>query len=1118
MKAKIKFLNQDKVLQISSGEVKEPHTISFKNRMPRIGGLLCPKIFGPVRDYVCNCNPPTLKGVRHVDKVCEKCGVTVLPAKVRRERIGHIILPSPCVHPFAYNILAEILGISKHQFDEVAKGHIWIGWVRDDKGTIILHDGSRVSSVLKYQRDLEAPKRSSMGIYHLIQEVNLERTASLQTELGIKTAEFLRKTITEGESLNNLFLTTLPVMPAAFRPYLESANGDDIITNAKNDLYARIFWKKNRFVRLRDLYPLFGKLELILQYETVLLQKAVNDLLVNGCQDVRGGHLRSILEDIKGKYGLVRNKLLGKRADFSGRTVISPGPWLEMDEMGLPRKMGVELFKPWIFYWMKENYGLKTKQVEALYTKGKKQDPRLYEALEKVVQGKRLIMNRAPTLHRIGMLSFKIRLHDGHSCLLHPMVCAPYNADFDGDQMAVHIPISPAAEKELEDLLKPKDNLLSPLDSSPVIGPSHEMIIGTYYMTRIDGEPIRTYDNPLRVIQDHERGMFDVNTPVYLREDDVDITRVTCAGRLMLERFFKVEINEPLTKKALKRLISTAYDVISKDALSMALDKLKILAYDYVTRKGFSVGMTDFHIPSTRDRKMDEAQAYADDLKAKYDNGEITEDDRMEMKIRKWMNTISELQDDFVEEAGVDNSLVVMLETGARVSMTQVSQLVVAKGMQAKSGGSIIEDPVKNCLMTGVDTFEYFKTSYGARKSMADKKMATPDSGYLARRLVNVTRDFYISVEDCGNDREGLELPRKSAVGRTTLDGEIIKANKDESLVVVRSPIFCTAERGICSVCYGTDQTTRKRVTVGEPVGIIAAQSLTEPCTQMTMKTFHTSGAAELKDSPLVVRANRSGIVMAVKVDEVFTEITINYDKYIVHTELCKVLVRSAMRVQKGDPLAVYTSKNLVNEDIGGKLKVLSQYYEMSKCRGFEAIVAHRDGEVQLVTEEDGICVMIDGEYQGQTSETPVFVHDGQMVKKGQFLSYGEANVKNYDDLELSAIVFIKRVLELYAEEGVNSNPVHVEMIFRGLSEIVIDEETGNRGLFRYNDPGERKIYGATDLGKQYPSWLKAIGFGYSKEALTRAAISYEITYDLPTERIMMGQYPLFDPVEVDEE
>jgi DNA-directed RNA polymerase subunit beta' len=1118
MKAKIKFLDADKFKQTSCGEVVEPSTINFRTRMPHIGGLLCPIIFGPTRDYCCNCNPPVLRGRQYNGMKCEKCGVTLMSAKERRERTGHIEFPSPCVHPLAYIVLADTFGISYKDIEKIISGKLWVGWAQDKEGVVYLRNGVKAKAIVKEKRDMEAKKRSSMALFHMAREVDLEKTAELQLSLEMKTANFLRLTVEEGAKLENLFITTLPVMPVAYRPYLDKIHY--IITSSKNDLYARIFWKKLRFQRLRDLFPMFD-LDIIIQEETTLLQKALNDLMLDGTEDVRGVHLKSILDDIKGKYGLVRNKLLGKRADFSGRSVISPGPWLKIDEMGLPKKMGVELFKPWIQKWLKENYGLSIKQSGALYKDGKK-DGRLYEALEEVVENKRVVMNRAPTLHRIGMLAFKIRLHDGHSCLLHPMVCAPYNADFDGDQMAVHVPLGRLAWEELKTHMMPIDNMLSPLDSSPVIGPSHEMIIGAYHMTRYkersSGQKSKSYSGAHNLISAHNRGEVAVNEEVTLLEDGGS-KRLTCAGRIMVERLFKVEVNEPLTKRAIKKLISEAYDTISKVALQIAMDKFKDLAYHYVSLMGFSLGMEDFRIPSTRDEKMAYADRYGRELGYKCDRGEITEDERVESKIRQWMATLSELQDDFIEEAGPENPLVVMLETGARVSMTQVSQLVVSKGMQARANGSIMEDPVYNCLMTGVNTFEYFMTSYGARKSMADKKNATPISGYMARRLVNLTRDFYISVEDCGNDKEGLELRRCDCAGRTTTDGELIEPTESIEFVKVRSPIFCTAERGICAVCYGIDATKRRRVEIGEPVGIIAAQSLTEPCTQMTMRTFHTSGAAELKDSPLVIRALKDGIVK-VNNYEPISEIYVGDSKYLVHAELSKILVQSSQVVKRGEPLAVYVSKNLSNEDIGGKLSVLDKYFEMPPFEGFEAVVAQKAGVVQLVEEDDTIGILIGGEVQGKVHETPVFVCSGEEVRMGQFLSFGEVNIKSFeDDITLAGTVFVQHMLELYGEEGVHSRPVHLEMIFRGLSELVEDdEEEGKFGLFRYGEPGTRRVMGATEIGRLYPSWLKAIGFGYSKTALTRAAINYAVTYDLPTERIMMGGYPLFDAVEPKED
>lgn len=1117
MKAKIRFLNADKFKQTSCGEVIEPSTINLRTRLPHIGGLLCPAIFGPIKDYCCNCNPPLLKGRQFSGVKCEKCGVVVMSSKSRRERVGHIELPVPCVHPLAYIILADIMDIQFKDFEDIIDGKLWVGWVTDkESGVVYLKNGTKAKAIIKEQRDMEAKKRSSMALYHMIKEVDLDRTAELQHNLGMKTSTFLRLLLKEGDKLENLFITTLPVMPVAYRPYLDKL--DYIITNSKNDLYARIFWKKLRFQRLRDLFPMFD-LEIIIQEETTLLQRAINELMIDGTETVKGVHLKSILEDIKGKVGLVRNKLLGKRADFSGRTVISPSPKLKLDEMGMPKKMAIELFKPWVQHWLKQNYGLSTKQTGALY-KDRKKDSRLYEALEEVVKDKRVVMNRAPTLHRIGMLAFKVRLHDGHSFLLHPMVCTPYNADFDGDQMAVHVPLSRLAWEELNEYMMPIDNILSPLDSSPVIGPSHEMIIGAYFMTKFNDENIhkyKFYNNPRRVIEDHERGLLKVNAPVYLFVDDSETPRTTCAGRLMFEQLFKVEINEPLTKKLIKDVINISYNTISKNALQLALDRFKTLSYDYVTKIGFSVGMNDFLIPSTRDKKMGDAQSYADELKREADVNSITEDERIERKIRKWMKTLSELQDDFVYEAGENNPLVVMLKTGARVSMTQVSQLVISKGMQAKSDGSIMEDPVNNCLMTGLNTLEYFMTSYGARKSMADKKNATPISGYMARRLVNLTRDFYISMEDCGNDKEGMELPRNQVIGRTTVDGELIEPTKSTEWVKVRSPIFCKAERGICAVCYGIDATTRKRVEVGEPVGVIAGQSLTEPCTQMTMRTFHTSGAAELKDSPLVIHAAHGGLIsIRDDVESAISTIWVNTSKYHVHRHLCKTLVKSGQNVNPGDPLAVYTSKNLTNEDIGGKLSILDSYFEMTSHSDHKAIVSKKAGKVSLLPEDDSIIILIDGELQGKVEETPVFVHDGEIVRKGQFLSYGEVKIKDFDyDLNLAATLFVHRMIELYAEEGVHTIPVHLEVIFRGLSELVEDdEEPGKMGLFRYGDPGTRKILGTTEVGRLYPSWLKAIGFGYTKTALMRAAINYAVTYDIPTERIMCGEYPLFDPVE----
>jgi len=614
--------------------------------------------------------------------------------------------------------------------------------------------------------------------------------------------------------------------------------------------------------------------------------------------------------------------------------------------------------------------------------------------------------------------------------------------------------------------------------------------------------------------------MLQINAPIRLRTParygggEVE----TCAGRLILENVFEVPITEVLTKKSLRTLISAAHDVLGHQKLMKALDQLKSITFAEVTKLGFSLGMNDFVLPSTRSDRIQEAERFAETLLTKCRAKQITEEERVERKVRRWMETIEGLQRDFIQEAGDENPLVIMLQTGARVSMTQVSQLVVAKGIQAQAGGRIIENPVQNCLMTGLGTFDFFMSCYGARKSMADKKMATPISGYLARRLVNAARDLYISMTDCGYTAEGLWLRRCDAEGRTTLSGERVEASRSSEFVVVRSPIFCRATRGICAVCYGYDFSRRAPVRVGTAVGVIAAQSLTEPCTQLTMRSFHTSGAAELKDSPLVIRSAVPGEILVHNVSDGVTRILVGNSSYYVHTHLSSLLVRDGDHVDVGTPLAIYTTKELNNEDIGGKLVTLESYYEAKRGRTHTALVAKLSGKVQIVGYDDVIALRVEtGDFQ-EVKDVPVFVHDNEEVRKGQFLTYGEIGLREYeDDLELAALIFVHRMLQLYGEEGIHPAPSHLEMIFRAMTELVeVEDRPGKFGLLHFGDPGKRRILGVTDVGILYPSWLKNIGFGYTKEGLTRAAMNFSVSRDLPSERIITGEYPLFEPIERD--
>ena len=1130
MRYKIKFLSAEKIKKITSGEVLEPKLLNKKTLLPVVGGLFCPKIFGPLHDFTCLCSDD--KKVHFKDRVCPKCGVQYVIARQRRDRSGYIRLATPHLHPLAIGILAQILRVDSTDLEQLVNGLGWLGWEASaEAGSVIVYGQNTKVSVSEKHSE-ETRERSSIGLYSLVEKIDILRTHELHLEAGWDiSATFMEKCIKENIRLTDLFITLLPVMPPDLRPIIHK--GPKTLTTPKNDLYRNFMWRKNRLQYTKDLrwaaYPPLLKKDLI-QEEAIQAQQAMLKLLISGFESIHGDPMKSLLQDLSGKGGHVRNKMLGKRVDYSGRTVITPGPHLSVNDISIPRKIGVALFDPWIVEYISTKYHYTIKRINKLRLRVRTShrpfdhnNPLIYEALDEVIKDKVVIMNRQPTLHRMGMLCFNVRLHDGNSVLLHPMVCAPFNADFDGDQMAIHVPVSLEGIEETKHLLYPGDNLLSPADGNPIIMPSHEMIIGLYDMTNIKEGAPHVCLSKEKAIEAYDRELLRIDSPVDIRTParlGGGIHR-SCVGRLLVEALFHVNIEEPLTKKSLRTLISKAYGILGKQQLAVALDQIKEIAYNHVSAMGFSLGMDDFVLPSTRGERMTEAISFSQELSRQYSEGLINEDERVERKIRKWMETIDALQKDFIKEAGENNPLVIMLKTGARVSMTQVSQLVVAKGMQASAKGKIIEDPIQSCLATKLGTFEFFMSSYGARKSMADKKMATPRSGFLARRLVNAARDLYISEEDCGYYNEGVEIRRRDAIGRTTITGEVIEKNISNSYVTVRSPIFCHATNGICAVCYGLDLSKRSQVTLGTPVGVIAAQSLTEPCTQLTMRSFHTSGAAELKDSPLVIRSAIKGMVFMRKTSDKTLSICVDDLEYMVHESLCSVLVQNNQIVEIGTPIAIYTSKNLANEDISGKLVLLESYYEAKKPRLHAAVIAKEAGEVDLKieTEKDEeteevrtkISLYISGKFQGDVTETPIFVASGELVRKGQILTYGEVNLRDYEDMSCVANVFVQRLQYLYEQEGLLPSSVHLEVIFRAMTELVLDEETREIGLFRVGDLGQRLILGVTEIGKMYPSWLKRISFGYTKQGLTQAATNFEISRDLPSERILGGKYPLFD-------
>lgn len=1138
-RVKLSFITKERLKKISSGEVLEPKLYNGRTGKPVISGLLCPRIFGTEDEYTCAC-PKSSKQVGRVGTTCKECGTSFIRSDERRKRVGHINIPYPVLHPFAISILSVLFQISESKIEKIALNEEGIRMIPSDTG-ILIYKGLPHNASIPDQSSLHTIERGSVGLYEVIKFIDIQRTLDHQrsiltkgeNEKLAKNVRFLQRCINENFRLTDLFISSLFVLPPFIRTVLRPTNSD-LIVDFRNETYTAFLVKILRSKYISD--PKWKNVPELIQKDIIQREsKQFYETIKRGLFDGWKGEddtkpEKGFFDVLPGKPGRIRKHGLGHRVDFSGRTVITPGPHLTINEMGLPRYMALRLFRPWIIRYLIEKKHFSMRKARNYYVKHMKdlQNELLREVVDEVVKERVVIMNRQPSLHRMSMFCFNIRIHDGKSMFLHPMVCAPFNADFDGDQMAVHVPVSDIGLEETKRLMFPVDNLISPADGSPIIAPSHEMVIGAYDLTLLKGENTRIYYSKDRAYEAYDREQLKINETIELRTParQGGGSRLTCVGRLLLEDKFGVEIHEPLTKSSLKKLISKAHDVIGKHALVEALDYFKTLAYAHVSKMGFSLGIDDFIVPSTREGRMTEAQTYADTLAKEASEGKISEDARVERKIRKWMETIELLQKDFIQEAGEDNPLVIMLKTGARVSMTQVSQLVVAKGMQAKSGGGIIEDPIKNCTKTKLNTFEFFVSCYGARKSMADKKMATPLSGYLARRLVSAARDIYISEKDCGYYGEGVEIQRRHAVGRTLLSGEVVEPNNSKDFVTVRSPIFCHGRNGICSKCYGLDLSKRKRVKTGSPVGVIAAQSLTEPCTQLTMRTFHTSGAAELKDSPLVIRAASPGLVFIRETTEAITSLAVDDAEYMVHKSLCNILVSNGQKVEKGEPLAVYTAKNLANEDIGGKLFLLESYYEAKQPKFHSAVIAKENGIVELRIEEEEIdnethpviALYIGKEKQGVVAEVPVFVHDGEGVRKGQFLSYGEANLRKYEkDISCAANAFVQRVLFLYEQDGLSPASAHIEMIFRAMTELV-DVNDEEYGLFREGAVGTRKLMGVSNVSINYPSWLKVIGFGYVKEALRRAVGTFSISKGLPSERIFTGEYPLFEPVEKDDE
>lgn len=932
----------DLIMARSYGEVKKPETINYRTFKPERDGLFCAKIFGPVKDYECLCGK--YKRLKHRGVICEKCGVEVALAKVRRERMGHIELASPVAHIWFLKSLPSRIGLLLDMtLRDIERVLYFEAYVVIDPGMTpleknqLLTEEAFIEAQQQYGDDFDA-RMGAEAVQELLKRMDLKADATqIREELPTTSSETRSKKLSKRLKLIESFLesgnkpewmimTVLPVLPPDLRP-LVPLDGGRFATSDLNDLYRRVINRNNRLKRLLDL----SAPDIIVRNEKRMLQEAVDALLDNGRRGraITGSNkrpLKSLADMIKGKQGRFRQNLLGKRVDYSGRSVIVVGPTLRLHQCGLPKKMALELFKPFIFSKL-EFRGLAT-TIKAAKKMVEREGPEVWDILEEVIREHPVLLNRAPTLHRLGIQAFEPLLIEGKAIQLHPLVCAAYNADFDGDQMAVHVPLTIEAQLEARALMMSTNNILSPANGEPIIVPSQDVVLGLYYMTRerinSKGEG-SVFRDVAEVHRAYENGAVHLHAKVKVRISAQALGEEiagsgkgyklvdTTVGRALLSEILPKGLpfslaNQVMTKKVISSLINTSYRTVGLKETVIFADKLMYTGFAYATRSGLSIGVNDLIIPDSKTNIIARAEEEVKEIGLQYASGLVTHGERYNKVIDIWSRTndqvakamMNELATEIVEDAKGEqikqesfNSVYMMADSGARGSAAQMRQLAGMRGLMAKPDGSIIETPIRANFREGLNVLEYFISTHGARKGLADTALKTANSGYLTRRLVDVANDVVVTEEDCGTTQgltmtpliEGgdvVEPLRERVLGRVTLQDILQPGSEevaipagtllDESLVdkierigvdqvKVRSAITCNTRYGICGRCYGRDLAYGQLVNIGEAVGVIAAQSIGEPGTQLTMRTFHIGGAASRATAENSVQVKSNGRV-----------------------------------------------------------------------------------------------------------------------------------------------------------------------------------------------------------------------------------------------------------------
>ena len=1118
-KIKIGIASDEKIREWSKGEVKKPETINYRTLKPEKDGLFCEKIFGPTKDWECHCGK--YKRVRYKGIVCDKCGVEVTKSKVRRERMGHIELAAPVAHIWYFkgipSRIALMLDISPRNLEKVI---YFASYIVTDKGTSglekcqILTEKEYHEAEEKYGRKSFKAEMGAEAIRKLLEEIDLAKlTAQIEKEIEnaseqrkaklIKRLDTVEAFLQSGNRPEWMVMNVVPVIPPDLRPMVQ-LDGGRFATSDLNDLYRRVINRNNRLKRLLEL----GAPEIIVRNEKRMLQESVDALIDNsrrGRPVTGAGNrpLKSLSDLLKGKQGRFRQNLLGKRVDYSGRSVIVVGPELKIYQCGLPKEMAIELFKPFVMKELVERH--LAHNIKSAKRMVERLSPEVWGILEEVIKDHPVMLNRAPTLHRLGIQSFEPVLVEGRAIKLHALVCEAFNADFDGDQMAIHLPLTPEAQAESRYLMLATNNLLKPQDGKPVAVPRLDMILGSYYLTMtLDGElgEGKYFKDPDEAIMALQNNAVSIHAKIFVRitkeiDGEMKSKKVeTSVGRIIFnqgipqdlgfidrkEDPFQYEINFPVMKKSMGTIIERTIDKHGLIESAEVIDYIKALGFKYSTLAGITFSVADVKVPDSKKDILADADKQVEKVRNQYRRGLITDDERYQSVVNIWEKATNDVSKAMEENFDDLNPIYMMVKSGARGNMNQLRQIAGMRGLMASTTGKAVEIPIKSCFREGLDALEYFISSHGARKGLSDTALRTADSGYLTRRLVDVSQDIIVREHDCGtvdgltieDIKDGNQIveglaerlegryplndildPQTNEVivdTNTMINKDIAKRIVDAGItkVVVRSVIACRGKHGVCQKCYGMGLARRDLVSIGESVGIIAAQSIGEPGTQLTMRTIHSGGVAGVAD-----------------------------------------ITQGLPRVE--------------------------EIFEARKPKGV-AVITEIDGTVKISDNKKKLEVIVTSKDDSRTYTIPfgskLKVKDGDEVKAADPLIEGSINPAEILAIKGPEGVYeyvISEIQKAYRNQGVDINDKHVEVIARQMLRKVRVDDGGDTDMFpgslvdmyEFEDKnkeaveqgkrpatGKRALLGITKASLATDSFLSAASFQETTRVLTEAAIT----------------------------